>query len=240
MKVHLVSYTGQGFDDPALAAAKLLVLTKKTRLANAAEEIEEMAEQEIMDELAYMARTIPSSWEFLDVHFLVEGISRACAQQITRTRTGSYAMLSQRVTDASEMPVVNPHDDDESKRWRFALAVADVKAHYVSMINSGVSPQDARGIMPINTACNIHCKYNFRSFCDLVRARSSNRTQSEYADVITKMKSRVEAMWPWAPMFWQSKNDEAISMLQGLIDEHGMETGKGLGWDLAKIQDLIR
>jgi thymidylate synthase ThyX len=103
-EVSIIDYTGKGSRDESWHAARLLAFTKNTRLQmnpDGFKEFEDMPVQSIAEEIAYMATTIPSSWEFVDVTFLMTDLSRATAQQVTRTRTASFAMQSQRVTEMS-------------------------------------------------------------------------------------------------------------------------------------------
>ena len=91
-KVQLIDFTGRGRSDEEWYAADLLIFTKATRLEMRPElydVIHGWSKQRTMEELEYMAKTIRSSWEFVDLTFLVSGITRACAQQMTRTRTAS-------------------------------------------------------------------------------------------------------------------------------------------------------
>src|SRR5699024_1615712 len=113
--VTIVDYTGNGRRDSHRHAANLLAYTKSTRLemtAGLLRSIQDMTDEEIGDELRYMAGTIPSSWEFVNVTFLIRGVTRACAQQITRSRHASYAMQSQRVDSVSGAKVTNPYPED--------------------------------------------------------------------------------------------------------------------------------
>jgi len=85
----LIDFTGKGTPNPAWHAADILIFTKSTRLTMAPEgleQIERLPEETKLKELEQMAKTIPSSWEFVDLTFLFSGVTRACAQQITRTR----------------------------------------------------------------------------------------------------------------------------------------------------------
>ena len=190
--------------------------------------------------LRQMARTIRSSWEFVDVVFLVEGVSRAVAQQITRTRSASYAMQSMRVTDVRAMDVVFPPKADFPMRHEFDRAVRASKEAYACLVDAGMPLEDARGVLPINTACNIVCKYNLRNFADLVTARSSLRAQGEYADIAAQMRALVEELWPWAEEFFKPRNEHALEMLQAVVREIGLTTGSGPGWEIAKAIDLLK
>jgi thymidylate synthase ThyX len=151
------------YRDPSMAAA-LLIFTKSTRLEMTSggfgEVVEKCQADEawMMKELDYMSKTIRSSWEFLDVTFSIRNVSRACAQQITRTRFtpidgdlfGSYAMQSQRVTDMSEMGWHNPHPREVMLHDDFEDAMRGAMANYQTMVENGSKLEDARGVLPVN------------------------------------------------------------------------------------------
>jgi len=72
MKVTLINHTQD--------AAELLLFTKSTRLSMSPgllDEIRAWPQEKKLAELECMANTIPSSWEFVDYVFMVEGVSRA-------------------------------------------------------------------------------------------------------------------------------------------------------------------
>lgn len=243
--VELLEYTGKGRPDQEWHAAHLLAFTKNARLGLSADrfkDVQLMDTDALCEELTYMAATIPSSWEFVDLTFIVSNVTRACAQQMTRTRTGSYAMQSQRVTDASQMAVTNPYENDplSDNHLDFHGAVENSRRVYQMLMDNGAKAEDARGILPINTQCNIVCKYNLRSFVDLVRARKSLRTQSEYRDIVLQMEEQVISVWPWAHIFFEEPHSKAIEKVESVIKEMGLDTGKGWGWELAKAIDLLR
>lgn len=243
MKVTLISATTD--------AVNLLLFTKATRLnmtPGLLDEIAGWSAEKKAAQLAYMANTIRSSWEFVDLMFLVEGVSRACAQQITRTRWtpmesdmyGSYAMQSQRVTDVRAMPVAFPEFKDEHQARVWDTAVAAAKDAYGLLIDDGMPPQDARGILPINVECNLVIKYNLRTFTEIAAARSSLRAQGEYADMVAEMKRLTIEEWPWSAPFFEHPADAAIKMLEGIAKDLGITTGSGPGWQIAKAIDLLR
>lgn len=241
-RVTLIDYTGRGSPDPWYAA-NILLFTKATRLNMSPETMDEI-EHEFPDAkrelLRDMAKTIPSSWEFVDLTFLISGVTRACAQQITRTRTGSYAMQSQRVVNMSGAEVTNPCALDDPHRETFARAVQELLRTYEGFIEDGMPAQMARGILPMNTQCNLVAKYNLRSFVDLVRARSSLRTQDEYARIVADAKAAVLDAWPWADVFFEDPHSVAIRELENVAQELGVTPGSGFGWRVAKAIDLLR
>lgn len=247
-EVKLISYTGHGHPDP-LYAARLLAFTKSTRLNMDPEGFDSFManpESEIMAELEYMAGTIPSSWEFGDLVFLISKVSRATAQQITRTRTASFAMQSQRVTDMSsvtwderpESPIVNFCDIEANFDDFMKFSISN----YSDMAKSGMSLEDARDLLPIGVHCNLVAKYNFRTVVETCIAREGIRVQGPYRDVVAQMKSEVLRVWPWAETFFKPREERALAMLQEVAQQLA-EAGavyRGPAGKIAKAIDLIK
>jgi flavin-dependent thymidylate synthase len=244
----LIEYTGKGRHDEARHAANILAFTKSTRLEltpGLLAEIQLLDAEEMATRLAYMATTIRSSWEFVDVTFLLTGVTRACAQQITRTRTASFAMQSLRVVDARGIGITNPclHNSEGAPHLgtiKFRDAANIARKTYTELVDAGVPTEDARGILPLNTTCNLVAKYNLRNFVDLVAARKSLRTQSEYGTLVREMEAEVLAVWPWATPFFAHRLQSAIDVLEECVREVGLTTGSGVGWKVAKAIDLLR
>lgn len=208
--------------DPVRAAG-LLIFTKNTRLKMDAKGFESFIERCAEDpdwmhnELDYMSKTIRSSWEFLDIIFLIENVSRACAQQITRTRLASYAMQSQRVTDVSGSTFTEEDfEGNEFQQNEYEFAIQNAMSSYEELMKIGTPAQKARGVLPLNIHCNLVAKYNLRTLVDLIHARTSPRVQGEYREVAMQMRDQLVTMWPWAELFLRPANETAISLLSDL------------------------
>lgn len=256
LKVEIVSATEH---DPIRAAA-LLIFTKSTRLKMVSSGLDDIVEKCESDprwmhkELDYMSKTIRSSWEFLDVTFSIENVSRACAQQITRTRFtpidgdlfGSYAMQSQRVTDMSEATWHNPirdngKKDDVGHAEDFDNVAGQILENYAELVREdagvgsehipGMSLEDARGILPMNLHCSLVAKYNLRLLADLLQARSSYRAQGEFNQVAMLMREALIGMWPWVEMFLRPRDELAklaFEDFRGVIRKHCNEDNVGV------------
>lgn len=236
--VSLLWFTGKGTPDETYAAARLLAYTKNTRLQmtpDGYERFENMPMSELEKELLYMSNTIPSSWEFVDVIFAINNVSRACAQQITRTRTASFAMQSQRVTDMSNVSYHIPAS--VARKQTYADAIEQAISEYEIAVKNGVSLEDARGLLPINVHCNIIAKYNLRSLVDLLRARDSMRVQGEYQIVARQMRAAVFAVWPWAKPFFDPKDKKAIDLIEEVAEQLD---NKEMKMQLAKAADMLK
>lgn len=227
MKVTLINFTGMGHLDPYFAA-RLLIFTKNTRLNMTAanfDEVNKLDAEEIIKQLKYMANTIPSSWEFVDYTFAVEGVTRAYTHQQVRTREGSYAQQSMRVTDMSGFKVLDTTKTSEGREL-YSSTCDLLQGAYDALINVGEAEEDARGILPTNILTNIVCKFNLRTLSNLVRSREGGRTQDEYREVIRAMGTAVLEVHPWADLFlypkgrdyWLELEEAVAKAIPGLMD----------------------
>jgi thymidylate synthase (FAD) len=235
MKVTLISYTQDAED--------LLIFTKRTRLKmspDGLETVRAMSQEEKMAELDYMANTIPSSWEFVDYTFMVEGVSRAYTHQQVRTRAASYAQQSMRITDMSGFDFVMP----ERLKNTYAGEVVErhnleTKGVYEDLIEMAVPAEDARSILPTNIATNIVVKMNLRTFSELVKSRTGGRTQGEYQAVVSAMADEVLRVHPWAEKFFFKDGRDYFAEIEAFAEEQfgGDLVTKG---KLLKIVDQMR
>lgn len=219
MKVSLISYTGIGHPDP-WHAARLLVFTKSTRLnmvMSGWNTIGDMPEHIIKSELAYMANTIPSSWEFVDYVFAVEGVTRACTHQMVRTRTASFAQQSMRVTDMSGFQYLIPGKLKAELRDKYIQSMDDIGSDYEFLIKYGAAEEDARGVLPTNILTNIVAKYNLRTMSDLIKSREGGRTQDEYREVVRAMGTEILKVHPWADVFLYPKGRDYWTEIEAQV-----------------------
>jgi flavin-dependent thymidylate synthase len=204
MQVKLINYTQN--------ALETLLYTKNTRLQAVAsiEEVIAWSDEKKLKELDYMLKTIQSSWEFVDYTFEITGVSRAFTHQLVRTRDGSYAQQSQRTVDMSDsFDFVYPdnipeHDDHHGRQSAYSVfkdIVEETKENYKELLELGVPPQDARSILPTNTATNIIAKFDLRTLSHMAKTRLCTRTQGEYQKIFKAMKAEVVKVHPWAEKF---------------------------------------
>jgi flavin-dependent thymidylate synthase len=236
--VALIDYTGFGMGPEY--AARLLAFTKSTRLNMSPDALDDFMNvkpwREIEEEISYMVTTLPSSWEFVSLTFLVSNVSRACAQQITRTRTASYAMQAQRVVDVRNSGYHIPEKLSGDARTQFCNIMDDAIGNYAYLMDRDLAPEDAREVLPMGIHCNLVVKHNLRSLVDTVAKRRSLRVQSEYRGVAQAMKDRTIEAWPWAAPFFVHKRDAALEMIEAVAAALPKEEKI----KLAKAVDLIR
>jgi thymidylate synthase (FAD) len=244
-KVSLITFTGAQTKDPARYAAAVLAFTKQTRLNMSAalfDEVMRWPEERLLAELQAIAATIPSSWEFVDYTFMIEGVTRAFTHQFVRTRTGSYAQQTMRTLDASGWtystgPTIEGSDE---RRDVYDRAMGQIAEAYSQLLSLGAKEEDARGVLPTNIQTNIVAKFNLRTLSETFRKRSSSRVQGEYRQVVDLMRKAVLEVHPWADLFVGS-NFDTIAMaldaeINGLTDKPTAEDKMRL----TKLLDQLR
>lgn len=222
-KVTIVDYTGAGSSDP-LYAARLLAYTKNTRLEQGEgtlAKFRDMPEEELTAELDYIAKTIRSSWEFVDITFQITDVTRAFTHQLVRTRTASYAQQAQRVVDMSEFGNLMPETveaigEHAVEEWNSVMRKIGHAYGYLQSL--GVPNQDCRGLLPTNVLTNIMVKMNLRTLADLLGKRKNLRAQGEYGAVAAQMSELTLGIWPWADPFLNPIRTQTPN-LDGLLKE---------------------
>lgn len=230
MRVTLISHTPE--------AAELLIFTKSTRLTMSPglmDEIRSWPEEKKLAELEYMANTIPSSWEFVDYVFMIEGVSRAFTHQFVRSRNASYAQQTMRVLNMGEFDYVMTDRVKADVRARGLVDILNenIKSVYRQLIELGLPVEDARGVLPTNIATNICAKFNLRAFVDLAKSRTGGRTQNEYQQVVNAMCDAVLKVHPWAEKFMFQQGRDYFAEIEKFAEEE-------YGGDLLKKGRLLK
>lgn len=216
MKVDLIDFTGYESEE-IWYAARLLVYVKNTRLEQGDEtrkRIWAMGEDELMKELDYIAKTIRSSWEFVDYTFEIKDVTRAFTHQLVRTRTASYAQQAQRVVSMNDFKALLPDTvkEDSALVGQWEACMTAIKTTYSFLQNHGVPNQDCRGVLPTNVLTNIITKMNLRTLADVIGKRENLRAQGEYAAVARAMKRLVLDVHPWARPFLEPERTQTPNL----------------------------
>lgn len=129
--------------------------------------------------------------------FDIEGISRACQNQIVRHRIGcSYCVESMRYVDMSEAEIIVPH-----KLFMAFPEIVEVmketKQLYAELVRLGVPKEDARALLPLGTATNMTVTMNFRAIRHFLKLRLSKHAQDEVRQVAYQIYKICQEKWPW-------------------------------------------
>jgi flavin-dependent thymidylate synthase len=203
LRVHLLSAT----PDPlgAIAAACMMYEGKV---------VDSLLTIKASDRLHYWEESkkthLKAPWEFVDLHFMLEGVSRAFTHQLVRQRTAVFAQESLRFAIKKNLEVETPvpagvETEDQIDTWYTALA--DVQAYYDRLLDLGVPAEDARGLLPHATTTRVHYKTSLRSLIDVAGNRLCTQAQFEWREVFRQIVSVLSgAGWQYAEI---SKPDPA-------------------------------
>jgi flavin-dependent thymidylate synthase len=199
-----------------------MIFTKSTRVAmspSLLDEITAWPEDKKLAELQYMANTIPSSWEFCDYTFMVEGVTRALTHQLVRHRHMSFAQQTMQILDMSQGPGWT-YEEGPSLRASssgsslYQRTMENVAKGYALLVKTpGVRIEDARGVLPTNIHTNIVVKANMRSLVELFHKRDSPRNLWEISALMDLIKAEVLKAHSWMDLFINRTFDQAAKDL---------------------------
>lgn len=141
--------------------------------------------------------------EFVDFHFMVEGVTRAFTHQMVRQRTAVYAQESLRFAVkegvAGEVPLppslIGLHPDDEDRKtWEAAMDA--IEEAYEKLVNKGVPAEDARGLLPHSVTTRLHYKTNLRNLVEHVGNRLCTQAQLEWRLEIADLMRAIREYKP--------------------------------------------
>lgn len=129
--------------------------------------------------------------------FAIEGISRACANQLTRHRAGIvFAQQSMRYVNASDCDFVVPEGLSKEAYNIIGETLAKCKGAYQQLIDLGVKKEDARSILPLCTTTNLTMTVNLRELIHLCNLRLCTRAQKEIRDLFKEIAKEVKKVEP--------------------------------------------
>lgn len=142
-----------------------------------------------------------SVFEHAKVTVFVEGISRACANQLVRHRMASYCQESQRYvkvdTTGSDWYVTPPAVSlIDNVAYKFAMMEA--AKMYQKLLGDGVAPEDARYVLPNSCKTNIMVTMNVRELFHFFELRDDSHAQWEIRELAQELRavcSELDSQW---------------------------------------------
>jgi flavin-dependent thymidylate synthase len=126
--------------------------------------------------------------EFIDLHFMVEGVTRSFTHQMVRQRTAVYGQESMRfavkgnLSDEIDLPPTMRDKSQQADLWR--ETIAKIEEAYNSLVANGIPAEDARGLLPHATRTRLHYKTNLRNILDTMGNRLCTQAQFEWRMVV--------------------------------------------------------
>jgi thymidylate synthase (FAD) len=153
-------------------------------------------------------------WSIFEHAFVTMEIktSRAIAAQILRHRSFTFQEFSQRYAVAQDFVKYEARRQDAKNRQNSINDMSDIdkawfevaqdnvwnKANelYQEALQRGVAKEQARFLLPLNTATTIYMTGSVRSWIHYIQLRSGNGTQKEHADIANGCKSIIAERFP--------------------------------------------
>ncbi len=141
--------------------------------------------------LADMSRTaLQAPLEFINLHFLFEGVTRAFTHQLVRQRTAVYVQESQRFAvkrgarfEVAYPPSLRDKKDDHPWVQRWHTAVDEMSNAYTALVDAGMPAEDARGLLPTNITTRVHYQTDLRNLVGHSGMRLCSQAQAEWKQV---------------------------------------------------------
>lgn len=167
--------------------------------------------------LAEMQKTkIKAPLEFVQFHFLLEGVTRGFTHQLVRQRTATFVQESTRFAVKEDVPVGLPPSlagttdehlftggDDyarlsQEQKWRvdWDHALHETQAVYNKLVRTGMPAEDARGLLPTNLLTRVHYSTDLRALLDHAGNRLCTQAQFEWRMVFAKMAEAIRHYKP--------------------------------------------
>lgn len=173
---------------------------------------DDVSEEEALAWFGDMTKTaLKAPLEFIDFHFLIEGVTRAFTHQLVRQRTAVYVQESQRFAvkehtrwEVSLPPSIAELKYDDPRRVNWDLAIQHISNTYKNLINAGTPAEDARGLLPTNITTRVHYKTNLRGLAEHAGLRLCSQAQHEWKQVWAQMIQAIKNYGPFSHR-WQQK-----------------------------------
>lgn len=135
--------------------------------------------------------------EFIDLHFMIENVTRAFTHQMVRQRTAVYAQESLRFAVKEEIAArPGPLISSSSKRKVWEKAITDIWGTYNYLIANGIPAEEARGLLPHDTLTRLNYKTNLRNLAEHLGNRLCTQAQFEWRLVAAQIREAIRLYTP--------------------------------------------
>lgn len=134
-----------------------------------------------------------SVFEFVQMHFHIEGVSRSLLAQLTRHRTFSFAVRSQRYVKEGNFKYVTPKSiaKDEFCSIVYKMFHERSQQTYDKLLDRGIPAEDARYVLPNSCCTVVDVSCDLRNFIHFCNERLCTRAQWEIRELAQQMRDLV-------------------------------------------------
>jgi len=145
--------------------------------------------------------------EFAHATFLIEGISRTCSHQLVRHRLASYVQESQRYVKQSKQYYRIPPSIKQNKEANkiYNDVIKRNQHAYKQLLELGITPEDARFILPQSILTRIIMSANFREWRSILELRLDPHAQWEIRELMFII---LDKLYKIAPSVFQDLVDK--------------------------------
>ncbi|MEY4719610.1 MAG: hypothetical protein RL563_2228 [Pseudomonadota bacterium] len=138
-----------------------------------------------------------STLRFAYATFHIDGISRVCLAQLTRSKHLDYLVRSSRYCDESEADFHVPDAIDHSLfSYEYGKHIEKSRLLYQKMREAGITKQDARFVLPQAQETALYATGNLQAWRDFIRLRKIPAAQSEVYDVAVEIERQLQSIAP--------------------------------------------
>lgn len=140
--------------------------------------------------------------EWVNVEFLIEGISARCMREVGRHCVGtSYLQSSTRYVDESNFKYYTPPScQKDGVREVYEKGMTQVAEFYGELIELGVPREDAANALPLGMDSKVVWKINLRSLVNFMNKRLCSRALLEirqFANELRSLLMKINVEWEW-------------------------------------------
>ena len=139
-----------------------------------------------------------SVFEFAQFHFHVEGVSRALLAQLTRHRTGKFAVRSQRYCSEDNFEYITPNTIKErpNVQEEYDNLMNHINWFYKFAQQYDIPNEDARMVLPNACKTILDVSFDLRNLMHFMNERLCSKAQWEIREMAEKMRDCVLEVEP--------------------------------------------
>lgn len=129
--------------------------------------------------------------------------NRAIANELVRHRHCAFTQESTRYCQYDDLTVIRPNWIDfslvisDSVVHKYTEYLSEVQSLYDHMINSGIPAEQARGILPLDTATTLVMTANLREWISVFKLRCDAASHPQMIELMSKIREEFVTRLPW-------------------------------------------
>ena len=129
---------------------------------------------------------------------------RGVSHEIVRHRIASYAQESMRFCNytkekfGKEITFIKPcfFKETQTEYWTWLNAMKNSELYYLSLIDAGRSPQEARSVLPNSTKTELYVTMNLREWRHFFRLRTAREAHPQMREITIPLLIKIKALIP--------------------------------------------